>query len=119
MQTQDNYWTYKGPGSGNCIIPGTTATFPYNDVLYNYCGAQSYALTSNSSSFSGRYGSIGAYRDYNDRLFITVSLDGSSSTPGQGQLYLDVPPPSTALPATQWVSSQIFLWTDLASIGQC
>ena len=117
MQTQDNYWTYKGPGSGNCIIPGTTATFPYNDVLYNYCGAtaQRYPLRSNATSLPGTYGNIFVMRDYSNRLYITVALDGTKST---SQLYINVPPPSNALPSTQYISSQIFLWYDLASIGE-
>eukprot|EP00798_Chlamydomonas_sp_ICE-L_P029694 gene29694-5127_t len=86
-QTVDKYWSE----NDICGIPGNPQVYPNNTDLYTrVCGGilNRHPLI-NFGAGSPTYGSILVWRDYNDQLFITVTLDGLDSAQVNGQAYIE------------------------------
>eukprot|EP00798_Chlamydomonas_sp_ICE-L_P021754 gene21754-28776_t len=96
-QSTDNWW-----GDANvCVIPGFLGGYPANYDSYQVCGGYKSIQTKPISDQEGnQYGTMYMFRDYSDKLYITVTLDGSKD----GQMFFQVPNSGAPL------SSSLFLW---------
>jgi len=70
-----------GPEYDSCVIPGPSLDFPYGISDYDVCGGASAVSTRPLTDTTGKtWGRYHVFRDYKDVLYITVALDGSSSS---------------------------------------
>jgi hypothetical protein len=84
-QTVDNWWT----DTSSCFIPGEAfPVYPYNYKAVDVCGGAT-AITTHPllDSAGNSYGTIYFFRNFFNRLLVTVALDGSPD----GQWFLQVP----------------------------
>lgn len=91
-QTVDNWWS----DSSSCLIPGDAfPVFPYNYKAVDVCGGETAISTHPLTDANGTvYGAVYFFRNFFNRLLITVALDGSPD----GQWFLQVP--SNGAPAS-------------------
>ena len=75
----DNWWDSSSPlAQGVCRIPGATQTWPYGTFPWQVCGGAAALYVRPLQDSSGtQWGSYYLHRDFNNRLWITVTLDGS------------------------------------------
>lgn len=85
MQTADTWWS----DVSSCLIPGPTyPSFPYNYDTYDTCGgSQAVVVRPLVDARNVSYGTVYIYRNYGNRLLVTIALDGSSD----GQYFLQAP----------------------------
>ncbi|GAX73968.1 hypothetical protein CEUSTIGMA_g1418.t1 [Chlamydomonas eustigma] len=81
-QTVDNWWT----NGASCLIPGTLPTYPANYDINLVCGYKPTVLPLQDNE-GVLYGSIYVFRNFQNRLLVTVALAGSES----GQWLMQVP----------------------------